>query len=299
MKNKVFIDGEYGTTGLQIKQRLQGRGDIECVSVKHEDRHDIKSREEMLRHADFAILCLPNEGSLEAVEMIGDKGTRVIDASTAHRVNDEWVFGFIELEENHKEKIKNADRVANPGCYSTGAIGLIRPLTQNGVMEKNSLVSINAVSGYSGGGKGLIEKMESNEIDVPYYIYATQMQHKHVAEITKYSLLENAPLFSPAVGRFPQGMIVQVPLHLSALNAKNKNEVLEVMKEHYKNSENVNVMDKEMERIDPVALVGEDKMEIYVCGNDEHVNLVALLDNLGKGASGACVQALELMMGNQ
>lgn len=304
MKNKVFIDGEHGTTGLQIKERLKKRKDMECISIPHEQRHDKKIREKMLKHADFAILCLPDEAAKESVKMIGEENTRIIDASTAHRVDEKWVFGFKELEKGHREKIKNAKRVANPGCYSTGAIALIRPLTQSGVLGKDALLTIHGVSGYSGGGKSLIEKMENEKaedaIQAPYYMYATGLQHKHVPEITKYSLLENAPVFTPAVGRFRQGMMVQVPLHIAQLKAENEKEVGEIIKEHYQGCENIKVVEvsesKKIERVDPTALVGEDDMEIHIFGNEEQVNLVAVLDNLGKGASGACVQALEIMM---
>lgn len=297
---KIFIDGEYGTTGLQIRSRIEKRGDLVCLSIPHEERHDENAREKMLKEADFAILCLPDDAAKEAVKMIGDAQTRVIDASTAHRVNEEWVFGFKELEKGHEEKIKNARLVANPGCYSTGAIALVRPLTQSGMLGKDALININGVSGYSGGGKNLIKEMENSDAKIPYFAYATGLGHKHVPEITKYSLLENDPVFTPAVGRFPQGMIVQVPLHIAQLKAKGKEDVYQVMKEHYSGCENVRVVGVEeceqVSRLDPTEIVGEDDMDIYVFGNDEQVNLVAVLDNLGKGASGACVQALDLMM---
>ena len=304
MKPKIFVDGEHGTTGLQILERLGKRDDIELLSIAHEDRRDQAVRKALLNEADFAILCLPDEASREAATMVADGTTRLIDASTAHRTNPDWVFGFKELEPGHADKIANARFVANPGCYSTGAIALIRPLTQGGALPKDALISINAVSGYTGGGKGLIAQMESDgedAIDAPHFLYATQLAHKHVPEITEYGLLENKPIFSPSVGRFPQGMIVQLPLHMAALNASSRKDVHACLAAHYKGCEHVRVADlaesDAVARLDPTKLADTDTMEIHVFGSDEQVNLVALLDNLGKGASGACVQALDLMIG--
>ena len=304
MKPKIFVDGEHGTTGLQILERLGKRDDIELLSIPHEDRRDQSVRAALLNEADFAILCLPDDASREAASMVDDGNTRLIDASTAHRTNPDWVFGFKELEPGHSEKIANARFVANPGCYSTGAIALIRPLTQSGVLSKDALVTINAVSGYTGGGKGLIAQMEGegdDAIDAPLFVYATTLTHKHVPEITEYCMLENKPIFSPSVGRFPQGMIVQVPLHLAALKATSREDVHTSLAAHYQGCEHVRVASLEESdaviRLDPTSLAGTDTMDIHVFGNGEQVNLVALLDNLGKGASGACVQALDLMIG--
>ena len=303
-KQKIYVDGEHGTTGLQILERLSGRSDIELLSMPHEDRRKPEVRREFLNAADIAILCLPDDASREAAEMVAEGDTRLIDASTAHRTNPDWVFGFKELEPGHSDKIAKARFVSNPGCYSTGAIALIRPLTQAGLLAKDALVTINAVSGYTGGGKGLIAQMEDSSaddaIDAPHFVYATALGHKHVPEITTYGLLENDPIFSPAVGRFPQGMIVQVPLHMQALNASTKAEVHACLATHYAGSEHVRVAALEeseaVKRLDPTQLAGSDTMDIHVFGHDQQVNLVASLDNLGKGASGACVQALDLMI---
>ncbi|MFD0915648.1 N-acetyl-gamma-glutamyl-phosphate reductase [Pseudahrensia aquimaris] len=303
MAPKIFVDGEHGTTGLQILERLTGRSDIDLLSIPHADRHDKDVRKALLREADFAILCLPDDAARESVAMAEGAGTRFIDASTAHRTNPNWVFGFKELEPGHGEKIAQAQYVANPGCYSTGAIALIRPLTQAGLLPKDALVTIFGVSGYTGGGKGLIAQMESNgedAIDAPYFLYATRLAHKHVPETQKYGLLEHAPLFQPSVGRFPQGMLVQVPLHMAALKASSREAVHAALVSHYNGSQHVRVAalaeSDALPRLDPTQLAGTDTMDIHVFGHDNQINLVASLDNLGKGASGACVQALDLMV---
>ena len=305
MKPKIYIDGEHGTTGLQILTRLEGRDDIDLLSMPHELRRDSGKREELLNEADIAILCLPDAASKESALMVADGTTRLIDASTAHRTDDSWVFGFKELDPGHEQKIAGARFVSNPGCYSTGAIALIRPLTVSGILPRDSLVTINAVSGYTGGGKGLIAQMEDADhedaISSPHFVYATGLHHKHVPEITKYGQLTHSPLFSPAVGRFAQGMIVQVPLHMAMLSAAGKKAVHGALQEHYANSAHVRVAPLEesekIVRLDPTELAGSDTMDLHVFGHDDQVNLVAVLDNLGKGASGACVQSLDLMLG--
>lgn len=301
---KVYVDGEHGTTGLQILDRLKSRDDITLLSMPHEDRRNPAVREQLLNDADFAILCLPDDASREAAAMVAAGNTRLIDASTAHRTNPDWVFGFKELEPGHAARVGNARFVSNPGCYSTGAIALIRPLTQHGLLDRDALVTINAISGYTGGGKNLIGQMEDSSredaIDAPHFVYATGLTHKHVPEIQTYGLLDNAPLFSPSVGRFPQGMIVQVPLHLAATNATSIDEIHACLASHYAGCEHVRVAplaeSQAVTRLDPAGLAGSDTMDLHVFGNDSQVNLVALLDNLGKGASGACVQALDLMI---
>ena len=305
MTVKIFIDGEYGTTGLQIQARLAKRADLELLSIAQEQRRDPKARQAFLEKADFAILCLPDAGAREAVAMAQNADTRLIDASTAHRTDEDWIFGFKELEKGHSDKIASARKVSNPGCYSTGAIALIRPLIQGGVLDAQTLLSIHAISGYSGGGKGLIAQMEDSEheqaIDAPHYVYATQLAHKHVPEIQKHALLAHRPIFSPSVGRFPQGMLVQVPLHAAWLKADTKRQVREILAAHYEGSPHVRVVPLEESesviRLDPTALVGSDSMDLHVFGTDEQFNLIAVLDNLGKGASGACVQSLDLMLG--
>lgn len=301
---KIYIDGEHGTTGLQIRDRLANRSDINLLSMPHEERRNPQAREALLNEADFAILCLPDDASREAARMVANGDTRLIDASTAHRTDPSWVFGFKELDPGHDQTISKARYVSNPGCYSTGAIALIRPLTKAGILPRDAYVTVNAVSGYTGGGKNLIAQMEDQSredaISAPHFLYATGLKHKHVPEITTYGLLQNAPLFSPSVGRFPQGMIVQVPLHMAALNANDMESVHDCLATHYDGCEHVRLASLEesanVTRLDATALAGLDTMDLHVFGNDDQVNLVALLDNLGKGASGACVQALDLML---
>ena len=305
MAPKIFIDGEHGTTGLQIIERLKDRDDLELLSIPHAERHNKDVRRELLNAADIAILCLPDDGAREAVEMVSGGTTRIIDASTAHRVNPDWVFGFKELVPGHDKAIAEARFVSNPGCYSTGAIALLRPLTDAGILPSDTLVTINAVSGYTGGGKAMIAQMEDpsrdDAITAPHFVYALGLKHKHVPEITLHGRLEHAPIFSPSVGRFPQGMNVQIPFHMAALNANSRSDVQQALAAHYASSAHVRVASLDesdgIARLDPTLLAGGDNMDLHVFGHDEQINLIAVLDNLGKGASGACVQALELMIG--
>ena len=293
-KPSIFVDGEHGTTGLKIHERLADRDDLALLRIAHEDRRDASARERLLRDADIAILCLPDEASREAAAMVDGHGTRLIDASTAHRTNPDWTFGFAELTAGQKERIAGSSRVSNPGCYSTGAIALLRPLTQAGVLPRDHLVTINAVSGYTGGGKSLIAEMEGPDAPV-HFLYATGLAHKHVPEITRHALLTRRPIFAPAVGRFAQGMIVQVPLFCEGFTRERLHAALA---DHYAGQDVVEVAPLEnAERIDPTTLNGTNRMRLHVLGNDEQALLVAVLDNLGKGASGACVQALDLMLG--
>ena len=300
MKPKIFIDGEHGTTGLQIIERLAGRTDLDMLSLPHDQRRDKAARTAMLREAEIAILCLPDDAARESVALAEGAGTRFIDASTAHRTNPDWVFGFQELTEGHAAVVAKADRVANPGCYSTGAIALLRPLIDAGIVPKDAFVTINAVSGYSGGGKSMIADMESGEIDAPLFLYALGLTQKHVPEIKRYAQLDHPPLFTPSVGRFMQGMMVQVPFHMAGLNAEHRADIHAAVTAHYEGAEHVRVVplteSDAMVRLDPTMLAGTDVMDLHVFGNDTHVNLVAVLDNLGKGASGACVQSLDLMI---
>lgn len=310
MKPKLFIDGEHGTTGLQIRERLSGRDDLEILSLPVEARRDEGLRREMLGGCDFAILCLPDDAAREAVELArtqGNDGCRFIDTSTAHRVAEDWVFGFAELDGEQTARITNAGRVSNPGCYSTGAIALIKPLIDSGMMSKDLPVSINAVSGYTGGGKALIAQMEDDQrddhIETAFHAYALGMKHKHVPEIMVRSGLEKRPIFIPSVGRFRQGMLVSIPLFLDTLKGAVQGSVREVLEKHYEGREFVNVASAEdcdnASHIRPEDHAGRDDMRLWVFENRDagHVNLIAQLDNLGKGASGAAVQNLNLMLG--
>jgi len=308
MAPKIFIDGEHGTTGLQIRQRLAERRDLEMLSIPEAERRNAAMREDMLNSADIAILCLPDDASIEAAKMTeGNNSVRLLDASTAFRVDPTWAYGFAEMDKAQAEKIKTARHVSNPGCYPTGAIGLIRPLRAAGILPDGYPVSVNAVSGYTGGGKSLIAQMEDeareDHIASPNFLYGLTLKHKHVPEMKVHGLLDRPPLFAPSVGRFPQGMIVQVPLFLDDLKGAQSVESLhKVLVEHYAGQSIVEVVPLEtsakLPRVDAVELAGKDTMKLFVFGTagQPHVNLVALLDNLGKGASGAAVQNMDLML---
>ncbi len=307
MKAKIFIDGEHGTTGLQIRTRMSHRRDVELLSIPEAERRNAALREDLLNSADIAILCLPDDAAIEAVSMLaGNNNVRIIDTSTAHRVNPEWAYGFAEMDKAQTGKIAAARYCANPGCYPTGAIGLIRPLVAAGLIAKDHSVTVNAVSGYTGGGKQMIAQFEDpahpDPISAPNFLYALPLKHKHVPEMTVHGLLNRAPLFSPSVGKFPQGMIVQVPLHLADLaEGASLATIHAALADHYAGQDIVEVMPLDtvkLPRIDATEMAGQDRMKLFVFGHEggEHVNLVALLDNLGKGASGAAVQNMDLML---
>ena len=308
MKPKIFIDGEHGTTGLQIRVRMADRADVDLLSIPEAERRNAAMREDLLNAADVAILCLPDDAAKQAVAMLdGNNTVRIIDTSTAHRVSPDWAYGFAEMDKEQTARIRDARLVANPGCYPTGAIGLIRPLRQAGLLPETYPVTVNAVSGYTGGGKQMIAQMEDpahpEAITAPHFLYGLSLKHKHVPEMTQHGLLGRAPIFAPSVGRFPQGMIVQVPLHLDDLAAGATLETIHAaLVDHYAGQSVVEVVpldiSAKLARIDATELAGTDRMKLFVFGTPggEHVNLVALLDNLGKGASGAAVQNMDLML---
>ncbi len=309
-KPKIFIDGEHGTTGLQIRDRLADRADLQLLSIPHEERRNTDFRAKMLNDADIVILCLPDDASREAVVMLSDAGnqtTRVIDASTAFRSDPDWAYGFADLEPGNREKIARSRFVSNPGCYSTGAIALLRPLILAGLLPEDYPVTINAVSGYSGGGKQMIAQMENadaaDHIAANHFLYALSLKHKHVPEIVNRSGLVRHPIFTPNVGRFAQGMLVNIPLHLDLTNEATLASLHHCYDEHYQGQDIVLVASLEeaamAPRLDAEELRGTDKMKLYVCGTagSGQVNLVASLDNLGKGASGAAVQNMDIMLG--
>jgi N-acetyl-gamma-glutamyl-phosphate reductase len=308
MTAKVFIDGEAGTTGLQISARLAGRNDISLLHLNDEERKDADRRREMLNAADLAVLCLPDDAAREAVSLIDNAQTKVIDASTAHRTADGWVFGFPEYEIGHREKIAAANRVANPGCYAICSIASIHPLIACGILKADWPVTINAVSGYSGGGKSLIAEFEDEQFeahtDAPLFTYCHSLRHKHLPEITKWSGLEHEPVFVPSVGRYAQGMIVQVPLPLWAMPGDWKpGDVHAALADHYKGEHFVTVPSPEqigeIERLSPEGLNGTNELRLHVFGSavGEQAVVMALIDNLGKGASGQAVQNLNIMLG--
>ena len=308
MTHRVFIDGEVGTTGLQIRQRLAARTDLVVASLPEDRRKDPAARAEMINSVDAVILCLPDETSREAVGMIQNDQVRVIDASTAFRTAPGWTYGFPEMSAAQRQAVATSRRVSNPGCFPTGFIALVRPLIEAGLVPADWPVTVSAVSGYSGGGKPMIAEFEDETSDsytsVAYRIYATGLEHKHVPEMQIHTGLTGKPLFAPSVGRYVQGMIVEVPLQLWAMpTLPQVSQLHEVLSLTYAGSRFVEVASRAesaaIKTLDPEGLNGTNRLKLFVFGNEAtgQARLVALLDNLGKGASGAAVQNLNLMLG--
>jgi N-acetyl-gamma-glutamyl-phosphate reductase len=303
MSAKIFIDGEAGTTGLQIREKLAGVSGLKLLSLPPEGRKDAAAKRRVYSEAEVVILCLPDEAAKEAARLIegmGSEAPRVIDASSAHRVAPGWTYGFPELVGGQAEAVAKASKVSNPGCHATGAIALLRPLVDAGVLAKETPVSITSVSGYSGGGKSMIEAYESGRAPA-FELYGLKLEHKHMPEIELYSGLTARPIFEPSVGNFRQGMLVSLPLHLDDLPGKPKAADLGVVfKKHYRGQKHFHVTESEdATRIEPESLNGTNDIEIHVFANEarRQALLIAKFDNLGKGASGAAVQNLMLMLG--
>lgn len=295
----VFIDGSAGTTGLRIYDRLKGRSDLNLIILPDELRKDINARKEAINSADIAFLCLPDAAAIEAVSLVENPNTAIIDTSTAHRTADGWAYGFPELK-GYRERIENSKRIANPGCHASGFVALIAPLVENGILNANANLFAFSLTGYSGGGKNMIAQYEDDDremlLGAPRQ-YALTQNHKHLKEIVKICGLENAPAFCPIVADFYSGMEVTVPVFKNDIKMS-LSELKDFYKDYYKSGLIAyNDAENEAGFLSAAALSGKDNMEVTVCGNEERILLVSRFDNLGKGASGAAIQNMNILLG--
>lgn len=306
MKYKIFVDGSEGTTGLMINERLASRDDLDILKIASDKRKDINERKKYINEADIVFLCLPDSAAIEAVSLIENPATKVIDASTAHRTNADWAYGFPELSKEHRNKIKESSRVAVPGCYATGFISIMYPLVAGGIVPKDYPVTIHGISGYSGGGKKRIAEYEDpngNPFESPQ-LYGLGLTHKHIPEMTKICGLSCKPIFSPIISSYYKGMSVCVPLHTRLLSGSpSKESIYEYMQNYYCSEKFIKVMPLGSENNYPNSFLGATRvndtnyLEIYIVGNSEQIMLIAVLDNLGKGSSGAAIQNMNIMLG--
>lgn len=307
MSVKVYIDGQEGTTGLKILERFENRSDIEVMKISEDKRKDNEERKKFINSSDYTFLCLPDAAAREAVSLVENDKVRIIDASTAHRTNPDWAYGFPELSAEHREKIRTSNRVAVPGCYASGFISLVYPLVKNKILQTDYPVVAHAVSGYSGAGKKAIAVYESDEKPYEYFSprqYALPQEHKHLPEMMKICGLDYKPIFNPLICDFYSGMVVTVPIITRLLEKKyTLSDIYRVLSEHYSGQKLVKVMPVMGEGmldngfLAANTLSGKSEMQVFICGNDDRIVLCSRLDNLGKGASGAAVQCLNIMMG--
>ena len=302
LKPKVYIDGKDGTTGLQIYDRLSARADIDLLLIDETKRKDRLERKKLMDAADIVFLCLPDAAAIEAVELVENPKTRIIDASTAHRTSPDWDYGFPELSGAHRAAIQNSKRVANPGCHATGFISVVYPLVAMGLVPRDACLSAFSLTGYSGGGKKMIAQYEAADKETALFApcpYGMGQSHKHLPEMQKICGLDNKPVFTPIVDDYYKGMATTVPLHMSQLNGVSTlAEVRQKLADYYGGQTLVRVADTtDTAKLYANAQAGKDTLVLYVAGNDEQFTVTALFDNLGKGASGAAVQNMNLMLG--
>lgn len=308
MKTKVYVDGQHGTTGLEVNQYLERHPDIELLKIDFEDRRNDEIRKTYLNQADVVILCLPDEASIEAVGMITNDKTKVIDASTAYRTDDNWVYGIPELNKNQRKRIKTAKRVSNPGCHATASALLLGPLVQGGILDPNYPVSINSFTGYSGGGKALIETYEVSQPEFALYPrpYALTLTHKHLKEMKKHIGLSRFPLFTPILNNYYKGLTVTTTFNTADLtNVNGVADLVNYYKTFYQGEDFIHVYELEDGEgvldggFNVVGNINTNRADLFIFGNDEQVMLMCRIDNLGKGASGAAIQNLNIMIGSK